>query len=72
MARSPADNAHRPGPCRREEAAPTPRVWAARILALPSREARLRALAEVPEALRELVRKHVEIAWNHPARRNTP
>ncbi|SEJ28753.1 hypothetical protein SAMN04244579_03794 [Azotobacter beijerinckii] len=72
MARRLADNAHRPGPRRSGDAAPTPRAWAARILALRTKEERQQALAEVPEELRELVKKHVEIAWNHPARRNKP
>lgn len=46
-----------------------PREYAARILALRTKEERQQALSEVPEALRELVKKHVQIAWNHPARK---
>lgn len=43
-----------------------PRAYARYILSLEDKEARRAALAEVPEHLRELTRKHVEIAWNHP------
>jgi len=71
MARTPDDKS-RSVPYRHQDAARPPRVLAARILALPTREERLQALAEVPEALREIVRKHVEIAWNHPKGRSTP
>lgn len=43
-----------------------PRQYAAQIVALPSIDERRAALAQVPEHLRDLVRKHVEITWNHP------
>lgn len=43
-----------------------PRQYAAQILALETKEDRRAALAEVPEHLRDLVRAHVEITWNHP------
>ncbi|HGE6960775.1 TPA: hypothetical protein ACGCAQ_001824 [Pseudomonas aeruginosa] len=43
-----------------------PRAYARHILALETKQQRQTALAEVPEHLRELTRKHVEIAWNHP------
>jgi hypothetical protein len=43
-----------------------PRQYASQITAMRSREERIAALAEVPEHLRDLVRTHVEIAWNHP------
>ena len=43
-----------------------PREYAAAIGALPTKEERRAALDEVPEELRALVRKHVEIIWNHP------
>lgn len=43
-----------------------PRQYARQILAMPTKEERKAALADVPEHLRELVRTHVEIAWNHP------
>lgn len=43
-----------------------PRQYARQIKAMQTREERIAALAEVPEHLRELVRTHVEIAWNHP------
>ena len=45
---------------------PWPRQYARQIKAMQTREERIAALAEVPEQLRELVRTHVEIAWNHP------
>ena len=43
-----------------------PRQYARQITAMRTREERIAALAEVPEHLRDLVRTHVEIAWNHP------
>lgn len=43
-----------------------PRAYARRILALDSIEERRAALLNVPEDWRALVRKHVEIVWNHP------
>ncbi|MDF3842693.1 hypothetical protein P3W55_13335 [Pseudomonas citronellolis] len=43
-----------------------PRAYARHILNLEDKEARRAALAEIPEHLRELTRKHVEIVWNHP------
>lgn len=45
-----------------------PRQYAAQIVALKSKDERRAALAGVPEHLRDLVRTHVEIAWNHPQR----
>lgn len=45
-----------------------PRQYAAQILALRTREERNAALLEVPEEWRDLVKKHCEIAWNHPSR----
>ncbi|WP_339079653.1 hypothetical protein [Pseudomonas sp. TMP9] len=49
---------------------PWPRQFARQIVAMPTKEARRAALAEVPEDLRDLVRTHVEDAWNKP-KRNT-
>lgn len=43
-----------------------PRAFARQIIALGSVEERRAALLNVPEDWRELVRKHVEIAWSHP------
>lgn len=43
-----------------------PRQYAAQILALQAIDERRAALSEVPEHLRALVRRHVEITWNHP------
>lgn len=43
-----------------------PRAYARQIIALGSVEERRKALLNVPEDWRALVRKHVEIAWNHP------
>ncbi len=48
---------------------PSPRQYARQILAMETKEERQAALAEVPEHLRDLVRAHVEIAWNHPGGR---
>lgn len=45
---------------------PWPRQYARQIVAMQTKEQRRSALEEVPEHLRELVRTHVEIAWNHP------
>lgn len=45
-----------------------PRQYAAQIVALKSLDERRAALAQVPEHLRGLVRKHVENTWNHPQR----
>ncbi|OPD66696.1 hypothetical protein AO878_29075 [Pseudomonas aeruginosa] len=45
---------------------PRPREYARQIVALRTIEERRAALERVPEHLRELVRTHVEIAWNHP------
>lgn len=49
-----------------ERAQTPPRAYSRQILALGSVEERRKALLNVPEAWRALVRKHVEIAWNHP------
>ncbi|MNO67640.1 hypothetical protein D3C76_584480 [compost metagenome] len=43
-----------------------PRAYARHIVGLETKEERRAALQQVPEHLRELTRKHVEIAWNHP------
>lgn len=43
-----------------------PRQYARQITAMRTREERIAALQEVPEHIRELVRTHVQIAWNHP------
>ncbi|MCY1211809.1 hypothetical protein D9M71_659490 [compost metagenome] len=48
-----------------------PRQYARQILAMETQEERRAALAEVPEHLRDLVRAHVEIAWEHPGGRTT-
>jgi hypothetical protein len=45
---------------------PWPRQYARQIVAMQTKEQRRSALEEVPEHLRDLVRTHVEIAWNHP------
>lgn len=45
-----------------------PRHYAAQILSIRDIEERRRALLDVPEPWQELVRTHVSIAWNHPAR----
>ncbi|WP_236211349.1 hypothetical protein [Metapseudomonas otitidis] len=45
-----------------------PRGYAAAILQLHTLEERRAVLARVPEDLRELVRTHLLIAWNHPQR----
>ncbi|MCO8164818.1 hypothetical protein NJC38_22015 [Pseudomonas sp. 21LCFQ010] len=37
---------------------------------MPTREQRNAALLEVPEPLRELVKRHCLNAWHHPARLN--
>lgn len=50
----------------------SPRQYAVQILALRTKEERQQALAGVPEELRELVKEHVESAWNHPARKKKP
>ncbi len=47
-----------------------PRQYAAAIVALKSKDERRTALEQVPEHLRNLVRTHVEIAWNHPQRKD--
>nr|WP_256836291.1 hypothetical protein [Pseudomonas oleovorans] len=47
-----------------------PRQYAAAIVALKSKDERRAALAEAPEHLRALVRKHVENTWNHPQRKD--
>lgn len=47
-----------------------PRQYAAQIVAMETIDERRAALAQVPEHLRELVRKQVEIAWNHKQRKN--
>ena len=47
-----------------------PRQYAAQILALDSKEARQKALAEVPGEYRELVKTHVMTAWHHPRANN--
>ena len=49
-----------------------PRAYAAHILQLKTKAERQEALAQVPEDIRDLVKKYVEIAWNHPARNKTP
>lgn len=49
-----------------ERAQTPPRAYARQIIALGSLEERRQALLNVPEDWRALVRKHVEIAWNHP------
>ena len=49
-----------------------PRAYAAQILQLKTKAERQEALAKVPEEIRDLVKKHVEIAWNHPTRNKTP
>lgn len=43
-----------------------PRHYARQIIGLRSQEERRAALANVPAEWRDLVRTHVEIAWNHP------
>ncbi|SDJ60232.1 hypothetical protein [Pseudomonas indica] len=43
-----------------------PREYARQVLALRTLEERRAALENVPAEWRELVKKHVEIAWNHP------
>ncbi|MEH6564618.1 MAG: hypothetical protein V7756_04755 [Halopseudomonas sp.] len=43
-----------------------PRQYAAKIQALPTKEERQAALAEVPEDYRDLVKTHVKNAWYHP------
>ncbi len=45
---------------------PWPRQYARQIVALATREERIAALANVPAAVRDLTRRHVENAWNHP------
>ena len=45
---------------------PWPRQYAYQIKAMQTREERIAALDEVPEHLCDLVRTHVETAWNHP------
>lgn len=45
-----------------------PRQYAAQILQLQTREERNAALLLVPEAWRDLVRKHCETTWHHPSR----
>jgi hypothetical protein len=40
-----------------------PRVYAQRILAMNTLTARRAALKKVPAHLRELVKRHIEIAW---------
>jgi methylphosphotriester-DNA--protein-cysteine methyltransferase len=40
-----------------------PRQYAAEIVALKTREERAQKLTEVPEHLRELVKKHVELTF---------
>lgn len=47
-----------------------PRQYAAQIVALKSNDERRAALEQVPEHLREPVRTQVEIAWNHPQRKD--
>lgn len=42
---------------------PRPRQFAQQIANLPTKEARRRALEEVPEHLRDMVRTHVELTW---------
>lgn len=44
---------------------PWPRQYARQIVGMQTKEQRRSALEEVPEHLRDLVRTHVEIAWNH-------
>lgn len=45
-----------------------PREYANQIMQFKTRAERNAALQQVPEALRDLVRKHCEITWNHPSR----
>lgn len=47
-----------------------PRQYAAAIVALKNKDERRAALEQVPEHLRDLVRTQVEIAWNHPQRKD--
>ncbi|WP_165677873.1 hypothetical protein [Metapseudomonas otitidis] len=42
---------------------PRPRQFAQQIANLPTKEERRRALEEVPEHLRDIVRTHVELTW---------
>lgn len=49
-----------------------PRAYAVHILQLKTKAERQEALAQVPDNLRGLVKKHVEIVWNHPSRNKTP
>lgn len=45
-----------------------PREFARQIVAMQTREERNAALLEVPEHLRDLVKRHCLNAWHHPAR----
>lgn len=45
-----------------------PREYANQIMQLKTRAERNDALQQVPKELRDLVRKHCEITWNHPSR----
>ena len=46
----------------------SPRQYAAQILALRDKEARKRALEQVPPEWHDLVKTHVLNSWHHPAR----
>lgn len=45
-----------------------PREFARQIIAMGTREQRNAALLEVPEHLRDLVKRHCLNSWGHPAR----
>ncbi|MDT4866204.1 hypothetical protein FQZ97_1010470 [compost metagenome] len=55
----------------RDNTGPRPRQYADQILRMPTLEERRAALQRVPPEWRDLVKKHAEIAWNHP-QRNQP
>lgn len=46
-----------------------PRHYTAHIISLKTLEERRAAFAQVPEEWRGLVETQVQIAWNHPGRR---
>ncbi|AYF88643.1 hypothetical protein D6Z43_16365 [Pseudomonas sp. DY-1] len=51
------------------DSGPWPRHYAAHIVSLPTLAERRAAFDKVPKEWRELVKKQVEIAWNHPSRK---
>lgn len=51
-----------------EQQGKRPRHIAAEIIQLPTLEARREALSRVQPEWQDLVRAHLVIAWNHPAR----